>query len=76
MRPSVILQKCAALFLYRTGASVLINMKFEGELTQRTNRGFTYGCVGNGRWFLPNGEEFQVPSGRFTVELRTVEVES
>lgn len=59
------LQKNAAQFLWRTGASVSINLKIDGELALKTNRGLMYGCDIVGQAFFPDGKLFYVPSGKF-----------
>ena len=59
------LQTLAAKFLYRTGASVLINLEFNDDVTMKMSNGLIYGCNFHGKIYLNNGEEFQVPNGKF-----------
>ncbi len=59
------LQTLAAKFLHRTGASVLVNMEISGDAYQMTSNGLIYVCDLHGKFYLCNGEEFDVPKGKF-----------
>ena len=44
-----------------------MNVEIIGDTHQKKNVGFQYDCDFNGRLFLSNGKEFNLPKGRYKV---------
>lgn len=68
------LQRIVCLFLYRTGASVAVNVDCKSDLEFRHRNQYLYGCNVEGR-LIHAGKVIPIPKGKFKGRLKLDELQ-